>query len=90
MPKPRKSGASRRNKMERTPKNEHARLKKENEKLLKLIKTEFEKRNSDDPSWERVGDLGHAKEKMLEVLIFLRNARDENLMREQIEKELQS
>jgi hypothetical protein len=76
--------------MEKTPKNEHARLKKENEKLLKLIKTELEKRNSDDPSWGRVGDLGHAKEKMLEILIFLRNTRNEDLMREQIEKELQS
>jgi len=76
--------------MERTPKNEHARLKKENEKLLKLIKTELEKRSGDNPSWGRVGDLGHAKEKMMEVLIFLRNARNEDLMREQIEKELQS
>jgi len=76
--------------MQKTAKSEHARLKKENEKLLKLINTELEKRNSDDPSWGRVGDLGHAKEKMLEVLIFLRNARNEDLMREQIEKELQS
>jgi hypothetical protein len=76
--------------MTKTAKNEHARLKKENEKLLNLIGAELKKRSNDNPSWGRVGDLGHAKEKMLEVLIFLRNARDEELMREQIEKELQS
>jgi hypothetical protein len=76
--------------MKRIPKSEHARLKKENEKLLKLIGAELKKRSNNDPSWGRVGDLGHAKEKMLEVLSFLRNACDEDLMREQIEKELQS
>ena len=76
--------------MTKTAKSEHARLKKENEKLLKLIGAELKKRSTGDPSWGRVGDLGHTKERMLEILIFLRNAHDEDLMHEQIEKELQS
>lgn len=76
--------------MTKTAKNEHARLKKENEKLLNLIGAELKKRSNDNPSWGRVGDLGHIKEKMLEVLTFLRNAYDEDLMREQIERELRS
>ena len=74
--------------MQKTAKSEHARLKKENERLLKLIGAELKKRNTGNPSWGRVGDLGHTKEKMLEVLTFLRNACDEDLMREQIEREL--
>ena len=76
--------------MTKMPKNEHARLKKENEKLLNLIGAELKKRSSNDPSWGWVGDLGHTKERMLEILTFLRNACDEDLMREQIEKELRS
>ena len=76
--------------MTKTAKGEHARLKKENERLLKLIGAELKKRSVDNPTWGRVGDLGHTKERMLEILTFLRSACDEDLMREQIEKELQS
>ncbi|MDD5598120.1 MAG: hypothetical protein PHV82_09255 [Victivallaceae bacterium] len=76
--------------MTKTAKNEYARLKKENEKLLKLIGAELKKRSVGDPNWGHVGDIGHTKEQMLEILTFLRNAHDEDLMREQIERELQS
>jgi hypothetical protein len=75
--------------MKKTAESEYSRLKAENEKLLKLIGIEIEKRSSDAPSWGQVGDLRHAKEQMLEILTFLRNAHDEDLMREQIERELQ-
>ena len=55
--------------MEKNPKNEHARLKKENEKLLKLIGAELENQTSENPHWGDVGDLEHSKP---ELFIFLK------------------
>jgi hypothetical protein len=63
--------------MKRTPKNEHARLKKENQKLLQLIGTELEKQTPENPHWGDVGDLEHSKKLLIEVLCFQRDAFDE-------------
>ncbi len=70
--------------MEKTPKNEHARLKKENEKLLKLIGDELENQTPENPHWGDVGDLEHTKRLLIEILCFQRDAFDEL----EIEKEL--
>jgi hypothetical protein len=63
--------------MKKTPKSEHARLKKENQKLLKLIGAELENRTPENPHWGDVGDLEHSKKLLIEVLCFLRDAFDE-------------
>jgi uncharacterized protein YlaN (UPF0358 family) len=70
--------------MKRTPKTEHARLKKENEKLLKLIGAELENRMPENPHYGDVGDLEHTKKLLIEILCFQRDAFDEL----EIEKEL--
>ncbi len=78
--------------MEKTAKSEYTRIQKESETLLKLIGEELKdhnrEANEDGPNYGHVGDLGHIKELMIELLTFARNADDEDKMREKIEKEL--
>jgi len=80
--------------MKKTAKSEYARIKTESKTLLKLIGEELKDHNreakEDGPHWGHVGDLGHIKELMIELLTFARNAEDENKMLEQIEQELKS
>ena len=80
--------------MKKTAKSEYARIKTESKTLLKLIGEELKDHNreakEDGPHWGHVGDLGHIKELMIELLTFARNADDEDKMLEQIEQELKS
>jgi len=78
--------------MKKTAKSEYARIKTESKTLLKLIGEELKDHNreakEDGPHWGHVGDLGHIKELMIELLTFARNADDEDKMLKQIEKEI--
>ncbi len=70
--------------MKKTTKNECAKLKRKNEKLLELIKAEMEKQIPENPNYGHVGDLKYTKKLLLEILAFQRDAFDEL----EIEKEL--
>ncbi len=63
--------------MKKTPKEECARLKKENEKLLELIGAELENQASENPHYGDVGDLEHTRKLLIEILAFQRDALDE-------------
>ncbi len=78
--------------MQKTAKSEYARIQGESKALLKLIGEELKDHNmeakEDGPHYGHVGDLEHIKSLMIELLIFARNADDEDKMLEQIEQEL--
>ena len=73
-----------------TPKSEYARIKKDNSNLLKLIGKELEKFTVEEPCWGDVGSIGHARERLKELLSCLRNPYDEAKMHHQIELELKN
>lgn len=75
--------------MTKTAQSEYSRLQNENAELLKLITAEL-KRDSKrkEINYGHVGNLGHVKELLIEVLSFMRNADDEDVMRARIEKEI--
>lgn len=75
--------------MTKTAQSEYSRLQNENAELLKLITAEL-KRDSKrkEINYGHVGNLGHVKELLIEVLSFQRNADDEDAMRARIEKEI--
>ena len=70
----------------------YAKTRGDNAALLDLIDQELavhEKRAAADPgSWNRTGDLGHVRELLMQVLVFLMNAEDEAEARRAIEAHL--
>jgi len=75
--------------MTKTAQREYSRLQAENAELLKLITAELKHDSKrKDINYGHVGNLGHVKEQLIEVLSFLRNADDEDAMRTRIEKEI--
>jgi hypothetical protein len=75
--------------MKKTAQSEYSRLQKENAELLKLIAAEL-KRDSKrkEINYGHVGNLGHVKEQLIEVLSFMRNADEEDDIRARLEKEI--
>jgi hypothetical protein len=75
--------------MKKTAKEEYGRLMKENQELLNLIWKEMLKQMpKKSPDWADVGDINHSNETLVELLVSIRNADDEEEMKKQIENEI--
>jgi hypothetical protein len=74
--------------MKKTATEEYRKLINENLELLSIIWKEMLRKMPDKPDWADVGDINHSHESLIELLVHLRNAEDEEEMKKQIENEL--